>query len=497
MVLLWLVLPNSFLSDDWGLISSSRTFSDVFTTRYPGPFYRPLVRLSFYLTGLVSGSPLLFSVCNVLLHALASCVVFLLARELITRKSGLVAWMASLMFLALPIHSDNVFWVSARFDTMCTIFALMTILFYMRFLSRPTAPNLGLTLVLFWAALLSKEMALSLPAILLILTLYRRKLLERTAWYVLFPVLLSFGLFLLIRSQITGAFLFSPSTASLSVTRVIRSLAVATGSVFRTNTYAVGIAVMSATLVFVVLLYRNRDLRRDCCLFLVLFLISLVPLLGHVTRWYLYLPSAFCCLALARVWIGPSLRGPQRKLSIGFLSLLLVYYGATLINEGLLWRETSRISQRTLASLATRIMDDTSEFYLINVPSAYSPSGAVGEKPLFAYNLPLALSRTSDGNVQPDLVIVNHLWLYEDRPGISSSQRLDDSTLVLQCDDGGFFSFHTQEFVFSRRDKRGEILERPWGRLNIVTPQSMILEIHPSKDGKFLFYDGSQWLRIQ
>jgi len=68
---------------------------------------------------------------SVVLHAIASVLVLLLARKLL--KNEAAAWLATLLFALHPVHIETVSWVSASCDLLMTVFALATLICHVNF----------------------------------------------------------------------------------------------------------------------------------------------------------------------------------------------------------------------------------------------------------------------------------------------------------------------------------------------------------------------------
>ncbi|MBD3867685.1 MAG: tetratricopeptide repeat protein [Acidobacteria bacterium] len=127
-------------------------------------YYRPLVTLSLALDhSLSGGSPWLFHLTNLLLHALNGFLLFRLLRRF---AAAAPAAMAAALFLVHPVQSEAVLWISGRTDLLATCLLLTAGLLYTgRFAGRPL--RYGLFLFAIAGALLAKEMAVTFPAILL------------------------------------------------------------------------------------------------------------------------------------------------------------------------------------------------------------------------------------------------------------------------------------------------------------------------------------------
>jgi predicted membrane-bound mannosyltransferase len=103
---------------------------------------------------------------NIIFHLLTACLVFLLFKKIIKRRS--IAFLLSLVFLIHPAISQAVAWLPGRNDTLLAFFSLLAILFFQKFSSSPKFKFLGLYSVFFFFALLTKETALFLPLLVIV-----------------------------------------------------------------------------------------------------------------------------------------------------------------------------------------------------------------------------------------------------------------------------------------------------------------------------------------
>jgi Tfp pilus assembly protein PilF len=133
-------------------------------------YYRPLVYVTLFTDSLVWGlRPWGFRLTNMVLHVATSIAVLWLASRLL-RNMRLSVFVA-LLFCLHPTHVENVSFVSGRFDLMCGLFYFLALAVvvapdgpFQRW--RPRWATAG---VLFVLALLSKEMAVTLPVMLYVL----------------------------------------------------------------------------------------------------------------------------------------------------------------------------------------------------------------------------------------------------------------------------------------------------------------------------------------
>jgi len=96
--------------------------------RSPGKvFYRPVQNISYMIDAKIGrGRPRTFYVSNIILHALASCLVLALLRRLV-RSSGVSAF-AAVFFCISPLLTQAIAWTPGRGDLLMAVFALASML---------------------------------------------------------------------------------------------------------------------------------------------------------------------------------------------------------------------------------------------------------------------------------------------------------------------------------------------------------------------------------
>ncbi len=107
---------------------------------------------------------------NVLLHALAAMLLFLLAEMACGDRA--VALASASLFALHPLRVESVSWVSERKDLLCAVFCLLAVIAYARHLGRPTRANLAGLYAAAAAAMASKPMAVVLPLMLVLLDVW-------------------------------------------------------------------------------------------------------------------------------------------------------------------------------------------------------------------------------------------------------------------------------------------------------------------------------------
>jgi Tfp pilus assembly protein PilF len=104
---------------------------------------------------------------NLLLHTANALLLFLVLQWFTgyTTRSLMVA----ALFAVHPLNVESVAWVAERKNLLCMFFLLLTLAAYGRYVRRSTIAHYLLAAVLFALALMSKPMAITLPALLLLL----------------------------------------------------------------------------------------------------------------------------------------------------------------------------------------------------------------------------------------------------------------------------------------------------------------------------------------
>ncbi len=155
-------LGNAFVWDD--RLTAATSAGGVFGRT--GGYFRPVVMLSFALDrGLWGSSPVGFHVTNVLCHA---AVAWLLAALAIALGGGAgVALAAAVVFVAHPVQTEAVTYISGRTDLLCALFLLVSLLLWRRARHPADRFAVGSAAALI-VALLAKETAVAAPLALLV-----------------------------------------------------------------------------------------------------------------------------------------------------------------------------------------------------------------------------------------------------------------------------------------------------------------------------------------
>ena len=180
-------LQNGFLNwDDKEIIPGnphiqSLSLSNLFwmLTDLTTGNWLPLTWFSYALDHGWGGSePFAYHMDNLLLHALNTLLVFFLSLRLVNlavRQPHFpvkrAAFLTAVLFGLHPLHVESVAWAAERKDLLCGAFYFLSLLVYLDYAARKDKkPSRYYScLGLFLLALMSKPMAVTLPAVLLVL----------------------------------------------------------------------------------------------------------------------------------------------------------------------------------------------------------------------------------------------------------------------------------------------------------------------------------------
>lgn len=386
-------LVNEFVWDDRTLIVENAdirsldapTVKRLFTTHYwdvlggPGGLYRPLSALSLHLDYQLYGkSPAGFHATNATLNALVTVMVFVLVLQLFARVR--LAFLTALLFAALPLHTENVAWVSGRTDVLATLFMLLSLAAYAWWRRRGVATGFVLSALAYVAAVLSKEIALVLPPLVLLVEAGPFPGLDDTGGRWRWPrgrlattAAVFFGiaaLALWVRHAVLGSALesFQPFATGISST-VALSLSILAGYAWKlvaplslnaewqaaepaglADVHVAAGLVVAAALVWALVRWRRRG---EAVFAVAVFLVGLGPVLNIFpitevsAERFLYFPSLGFCLAVA--WGLERLLQNRRSgaAALALAGLLVVAYGVRTVVRNRDWRDEATLFGKT------------------------------------------------------------------------------------------------------------------------------------------------------
>lgn len=319
-----------------------------------GSFWRPMLGLSFMLDGQLWDQWLPgYHLTNLLLHLLAVSGVFVLLRELRYHQS--LALFAALVVAVHPALAQSVAWLPGRNDSLLAVFVLFSLIALVRFMKRGRFSSALASIGCYVLALMTKETAVVLPALILILTKVMPK--NRLTWQrkaVLWSgFLVTTALFLIIRAQVVSQPIeyasYLPQLPSYLLVDLPKIALVGLGKLLLISQlspimllgHANGAWGFAALAAIGVLIARSHKVRPSHILlgfgWFVLFLVPTYP--PHVPRWLdplmdhrLWLPAVGLLIVLLesdhiKGWLlhARTARTHQALVVVGLAAVTLVY----------------------------------------------------------------------------------------------------------------------------------------------------------------------------
>lgn len=360
-----------FVSDDFDWVNRVRSLSPLthnyFLSNADGArasgVYRPLTIISFWANyWLADLNSAFFHLFSIILHALNALLVFYLLK--LISKSDVAAIMAGLFFAVLPNHPEAVSWISGRGDVLATFFYLLAVILYVAFRQKSGGWRLAVSLGCFLLALFSKEMAISLPAVLIAYEIiWQIRNFEKAKQAVLYflPFIAVLAGYFSLRFYATGLFygFYGNSNLRFSLERAWEMLGGGWLSNFLNGAQVLvywpilPLAVISLCVLIGALL--RAEARKAYIFGAIFFILALAPVvylqLNHLTgegERFIYLPSVGFSILLA-VLIGDLLgRKSKAFLPVSAALVISIYFGWSLWNKNLNWQRAGDLSRSLL-----------------------------------------------------------------------------------------------------------------------------------------------------
>lgn len=178
VLLSWLLaiptLDNGFSLDDYNWLERARfreSIPSFLLTPEPGQVFNPIGRGAFLALFTLAGTdPLPYRLAILMLHALNSCLLFVLVERVFERFD--LALIAAFFFAVERSYDEAQFWIAAFFHPLNTSLCLTALLAFIISLDTRSRGARLLALIAFGAALLTKApsfaFALLLPGVLLL-----------------------------------------------------------------------------------------------------------------------------------------------------------------------------------------------------------------------------------------------------------------------------------------------------------------------------------------
>ncbi|GIV33515.1 MAG: hypothetical protein KatS3mg031_1050 [Chitinophagales bacterium] len=179
---------------------------------YNDPLYRPVVLLSFAIgKTLWDNNPVIEHGINILLYAVCGILLFYFLNLTGATPSPVTAGVVVLLFLVHPVHTEAVASIKNRDELLCLIFMLGTLVSLVQFIKTEKRTFLFATFLSFVLCLLSKEMGITLLALMPLTIFYVQQDFKISRWLVLLiPAVVLAALYLAVKFLVCGS-LINPS----------------------------------------------------------------------------------------------------------------------------------------------------------------------------------------------------------------------------------------------------------------------------------------------
>ncbi len=364
------MIPSYFIDDDFAHLALAQrpvfqTLWDLSTRGQLGTFLRPVgfvtIFLDYHFWGYTAAG---YHLTNLVIHLASVAGIFYLSRNL--EFGSETATFAALIFSILPIETEAVAWMGARFDLLSGCFMIWSASLYVRFRENSNKALYVASLACFGLAALSKENSFVFPFMLLALEcllMKKRRILPVAGFFIfaaaLFtyrwlvlggiggyakpggaPIVLAFGI-----KTLQGLLVRAPALVALGFNWVEPSFTAVMILVSLTGALLLTLAAHSESKVF------DRMRVCFCIAWLILPMLPAHPLLlingDLTTSRILYLSAAGLSLLVSQLLTG--IRPASLRIALAG-ALVVLYSLGTLHNIGA-WRSTSELQKEFVSEI--------------------------------------------------------------------------------------------------------------------------------------------------
>ncbi|MEA1928106.1 MAG: tetratricopeptide repeat protein [Candidatus Auribacterota bacterium] len=331
-------------------------------------YYRPLTTVTYLFDySFWHLNPVGYHISGIFFHILVALAVYFFLRVLF--RDDLIAFIAALLYVIHPIHTETVAYISGRPDSLA---ALTMLICFISYLQQESGRKSGwgfLTILFYLLALFSRENSVVLPGLIL---LYHISFRKKIRFFRFLPLIgLSAG-YILIRSLLLEK-VYIPTTLLdrlpgffYALMGYLRLLVLPIDlhqeyglSLFRYNNHQVMLGVMLGA-VGLVFACRSWVRRRELLIFSIFwFIIALSPVSGiypikaYIAEHWLYLPSIGMFTILAAGYAALLRRDRFRLLFLVLGIVGLLFFGILTARQNRYFHEPMSFYERTLTYTPT------------------------------------------------------------------------------------------------------------------------------------------------
>lgn len=499
-------LSNEFVFDDESVIVNNQSIKSLdnlsrfFTAedgfhKVIGRYYRPLVSASYAMDFSIWGlNSYGFHLTNLIIHIISCFLLFKILTLLFLRYKhrNLFSLFAALIFAVHPIHTEAVSWVSGRTDSMVTMFFLASFLFYVEYvkefvhikeehsLQAIESKNplyLILSLVFYSLGLLTKEMIITMPVIILLFDfVYRKKGFEyfrkNIAVYALFIgvtlayLILRYELLKDIPERVKYLYFYGQETSVVVGTMIktvpvyFRLLLAPFGLLYHYNgviedaksMFDAGVVLsilFIAILIYLsVIFYKKDSIVSFCILFFLVTLIpvmNIIPTMNLMAERFLYLTSVCLALLICHITLLGSAKRDSKIMNVGLVIIIIAFSYLT-YSRNAVWKSND--------SLYASAKDVKGTVLLVNYGNIYANASKYDEAAAL-YKKALSIR---DNNL---LAHHNLGLIYLLRGNLDSAElRFNKGISIDSLAPDGYYQLATVYNLQNKKEEAVKILER-------------------------------------
>lgn len=167
------VFDDDFLVRDNPTLQSLSQFVSYFTSGGK-EFNRPIRLASFYLdTALFGKNTIAYHLSNIFYYLVFCLLAYVFTQHLF--NSSRLSLLVTLLFIAHPLHTEGVAYISGRKDVLGAAFCFASLIVFVEYLQRGRRTDLLLSVLFFLLALGTKETYAVLPLLFLAVEWYRKE----------------------------------------------------------------------------------------------------------------------------------------------------------------------------------------------------------------------------------------------------------------------------------------------------------------------------------
>lgn len=209
---------NAFVQE--GFKGIPKIFSKGFLFGFNGAndqSYRPLSLLSFAIeVGIWGENPNVHQFFNVLYYCITCTLLFFFLKRIFRQQSVILPFIIALLFVAHPIHTEDVANFKSRDEILVLGFLLGALIKVFNYLDNRKISNLILSTLLFFMALITKEQAITFIVIILLSLFFFGHVSGKKLVLIMIPFAFVTGIYMIMRNAILDTVTFSEKMSILN-----------------------------------------------------------------------------------------------------------------------------------------------------------------------------------------------------------------------------------------------------------------------------------------